>query len=253
MDCWTNLVEWKRTKIKVIVIVSTILFCFVGFAISWCGVYLQVELANFLGLFAILFLIEVGGIMLIISVMWFIGARSDRPFLLRTFACLIGIILSVHTVQLTNFLDLFGDPSGPPNYLGRHYLETPLLIVVGGIMLTHSVMWFIGALSDLPCLLKTVACLIVIIPFVYIVANYLDLFGDLSRCTANLLIVVGGIMLAISFMWFICAFMWFIGAGSDLPCLLKAFVCLIGIILFVYILYIVCMSIIFLPFLFDSC
>ena len=185
--------------------------------------------------------------MSIISVMWLIGARSDRPCLLRTFACLIGIILFVHTVQLTIWWDLFGDPSG------YTWLEEPLLIVVGGIMLIDSVMWFIGARSDLPSILKTVACLIVIIPFVYIVTNSLDVFRDNSRCTANHLIVIGGIMLAIFFMWFIGAFMWFIGARSDLHCLFKTFFCLIGIILFVIILYIVCMSIIFLPFAFDSC
>ena len=105
-DCWTNLVEWIRTKIKVIVIVSTILFCFVSFTNSGCE-HLQVKLANFLEgnlsgytlrwltFLAILFIV-VGGIMLTISSMSSIGARSDVPCLLKTFVCLIGIIVLLY-------------------------------------------------------------------------------------------------------------------------------------------------------------
>ena len=106
MDCWTNLVEWIRTKIKIIMIVSTILFCFVGFAITGCGIYLQVKLANYLDLvgdlsgYSAILLIVVGGIMLTISFIGFIGARLDRPCLLKTFACLIGIILFVQIIGI---------------------------------------------------------------------------------------------------------------------------------------------------------
>ena len=92
--------------LQVTVIVFNILFFLVGCAILGCGIYLQLEQANYLDLFgdlsgysAIIFIV-VGGIMMTISFFGCIGAWSDSPCLLKTFAYLIVVILLVQIVGI---------------------------------------------------------------------------------------------------------------------------------------------------------
>ena len=96
--------------LKVTVIVFNILFFLVGCAILGCGIYLQLEQANYLDLFgdlsgysAIIFIV-VGGIMMTISFFGCIGAWSDSPCLLKTFAYLIVVIL---LVQIVGFIVIY--------------------------------------------------------------------------------------------------------------------------------------------------
>ena len=92
--------------LKVTVIAFNILFFLVGCAILGCGIYLQLEQANYLDLFgelygysAIIFIV-IGGIMMTISFFGCIGAWSGSPCLLKTFAYLIVVILLVQIVGI---------------------------------------------------------------------------------------------------------------------------------------------------------
>jgi len=96
--------------LQVTAIVFNILFFLVGCAILGCGIYLQLEQANYLDLFgdhsgysAIIFIV-VGGIMMTISFFGCIGAWSDSPCLLKTFAYLIVVIL---LVQIVGFIVIY--------------------------------------------------------------------------------------------------------------------------------------------------